>query len=908
MFIDSDKHPYDINEWSLILQYDYYFNYYRQHYPKLTVMFQNGSFYEFYGNEEGTIGNVSEIANLTLLNIGRHSDVVFVGFQINSKSKYLEKLLEYGWTVVQVDQEPTKEKGKKFKRGVTVIHSPETYIDDQITPDNKFIVCCFVEYFSDPQFDPVVVGLSAIDVTTGEIKIYETGNDRDDEDFALNEITHFIQSHSPVCTLFYSEHKIDGYQNTIKWDPKYQTPKYQTKLLEGLYPSRGLLSIHEYLGITRFTTAISSFVALANYCLDHNPILLTNLSPPSIYSNESCLMLANNAIEQLDLVSQSKGKTASVFNLVNFTNTSMGHRLLRNRLLYPITDPDELNRRYDYVETFWDWEKYSKILGKICDLEKIYRKLTEQNIHIFVTSILRIEKLSKLIDNQFSTVTQTSKASLVSRPIGSSGSENQFPSIKGLSKLLDFIKGNVDQTSQTFFINPRLDELNRLKKECCEYFSAQKKKLQDLINSTIEMNINEQGCLFKLSNSKYSLVKNQMIVVNSNKTYTHCTTEEVQEASTRYTIACQEYEEVYNKSFKDFIEGILGFDKIIKRAINYVANVDVYVSSAKCARQYNYSRPIVKTGCSFISAKQIRHPIIERICEAIYMPHDVILNDKMNGMLLYGFNASGKSSLMKTIGINLILAQAGMFTASTRFKFAPFTNIQTRIISTDNLQKGLSSFAVEMTELRSILARANESSLILGDEISRGTETVSGVAIVSTAILTLLSKGSKFLFATHLHQLCDIQEIRQSEKLGIFHLQVKREKGVLVYNRELQPGCGDSLYGLEVARAMKLSDEFMVTANRIRKRLIGEEESKPSRYNSEMFLESCGVCGETATEVHHIKFQKDADENGFIGWHHKNHLRNLVGLCESCHKSVHHTGLKISGWKETSEGFKLEFH
>jgi DNA mismatch repair protein MutS len=891
-FLDLDKHPYDINELALINQYDYYFKYYRTIYPKSTIMFQNGSFYEFYGTEDGRIGNVAEIANLTLMNIGHQTNYIFVGFQINSKSKYLEKLLEHGWTVVQIDQERTKEERKKFKRGVTVIHSPETYISDNITPDNKFIVCCFVEYFTDPQFDPVLVGLSAIDVTTGEIKIYETGNDKDDQDFAINEITHFIQSHSTVCTLFYSEHKVDGYSNSIKWDQKYTSPNYQTKFLETLYPSRGMLSIHEYLGTTRFTTATASFVALANYCLDHNPGLLTNLSPPTIYSNDSCLMLANNAIEQLDLVSSAKNKTASVFNLINFTNTAMGHRLLRNRLLYPITNPEEINRRYDYVEVFWDWEKYSKILKKICDLEKIYRKMSStisiQFIQMFVSSILRVERLSESVGDQFT-------------------------KIKGLTKLIDFINTNIDQTKQTFFINERLVQLEEEKKECLAFFNKQKEKFQDIINSTIEINITEeQGCLFKLSNSKYSMLRDQMIIVNSNKTYKHCTTEKIKEISEKYSIACQEYDQIYKKALSDFVTGILSFDKIIKRAIDYVANVDVYVSSAKCAQQYNYSRPIVRAGKSFIKTRQIRHPLIERICDSIYTPHDLVFDQKTNGMLLYGFNASGKSSLMKTIGINLILAQAGMFTASTSFKFAPFTNIQTRIISTDNLQKGLSSFAVEMSELRSILARANESSLILGDEISRGTETVSGVAIVSSAILHLLSKGSKFLFATHLHQLCDIEEIKKSDNLAIFHLQVERDRktGVLIYKRELQPGCGDSLYGLEVARAMKLPDEFMVVANKIRKRLIGEREplSRPSHFNPEMFLEICGVCGETAMEVHHIKFQKDADENGFIGWHHKNHLRNLVGLCESCHHKVHQKKLKISGWQETSDGFKLEFH
>lgn len=886
--MDLDKHPADINEWSLLKQYDYYFNYYSLKFKKVTVIFQNGKFYEFYGVETPTkkIGNVSEIVALTLLNIGYLHEHMCVGFQTNTKSKYLTKLLDNGWTVVQVDQETVKgDPKKKFRRGVTVIHSPETYIDDNIVPDNKYIVCCYVEYFTDPKFDPVVVGLSAIDITTGEIKIYETCNDKDDRDFAKSEITRFMQSHSPVYTIFYSENKIDNFENTINWDPKYSSPKYQKHLLEKLYPSHGLLGVYEYLGITHFTTAISSLTGLIQYCLDHNPAILNNLPYPTIYSSDEILMLANNAIEQLDLISQSKAKFASVFNLVNFTNTSMGHRLLKNRLLHPIVDQEEIRARYDYVEYFWDWEKYSSHLQKICDLEKVYRKLNNPSIQLlmtFVSSIYKVEKLLKTIDCDIGYV-------------------------KGLSKLIRFLDERIDQSSDIFFRNSKLIEYNDIKKSCCEFFEGQKAQFEDKVNSPIEMNINLDGCVYEFKNAKYKLFSpGELIVVTDTKNIKYCTTEKIKKISKKYSNAYLEYDSEYKKTLALFISDLQQFDETIKNIIRTIAIIDVYVSSAKCAQQYNYSRPIVKDGPSFISAKQIRHPIIERLSASIYVPHDLVFGKGVNGMLLYGFNASGKSSLMKTLGINLILAQAGMFTASQSFKFAPFTNIQTRILSTDNLQKGLSSFAVEMIELRNILVRSNSSSLILGDEISRGTETVSGVAIVSAAIIGLLAKGAKFLFATHLHQLCEINEIKSSGEISICHLQVERRGDTLVYKRDLQPGCGDSLYGLEVARAMKLPEEFLATALQIRKKILKDEE-RSTRYNSEMFLDKCGVCGENADQVHHIRFQKDADENGFIGHFHKNHLRNLVGLCEKCHKKVHSDRLKIIAWEETSDGFKLVF-
>lgn len=532
--MDLDQHPADINELSLLNQYDYYFKYYNKKFKKTTVIFQNGTFYEFYGVETPTkqIGNVSEIVALTLLNIGYLHEHMCVGFQLNTKSKYLTKLLENGWTVVQVDQEQVKsDPKKKFKRGVTVIHSPETFIDDNIVPDNKYIVCCLVEHFSDPKFDPVVVGLSAIDITTGEIKMYETCNDKDDRDFAQSEIIRFIQTHSPVYTIFYSEKHIDGFTNTINWDLKYSSPKYQKKMLEQLYPSHGLLSVYEYLGITQFTTAISSFTALIQYCLDHNPALLNNLQLPTIYSNNEILMLANNTIEQLDLVSQSKAKFASVFNLVDFTATSMGHRLLKNRLLHPLVNVSEINARYDYVEYFWDWKKYSCHLQKICDLEKIYRKLNNPSIQLlitFISSIYRVEKLLKMIDCDIGYV-------------------------KGLKSLVKFLDENIDQTSETFFKNSKLIEYNVVKKECCEFFDKQKTKFEDKINSTIEMHINLDGCVYEFKNAKYKLFSpGELIIVTDTKNIKYCTTEKIKKISKKYSEAYLEYDSEYKKFCHNF--------------------------------------------------------------------------------------------------------------------------------------------------------------------------------------------------------------------------------------------------------------------------------------------------------------------------------------------------------------------
>jgi len=342
-----------------------------------------------------------------------------------------------------------------------------------------------------------------------------------------------------------------------------------------------------------------------------------------------------------------------------------------------------------------------------------------------------------------------------------------------------------------------------------------------------------------------------------------------------------------------------------------LAEIDVFSTNARNATEYKYTRPIIVDNPtkSSIIIKGLRHPIIERLNNNTeYVSNDI---DITNGTLLYGINASGKSSLMKSIGINVIMAQSGMFVASTETVLAPYSHIFTRIAGADNIYRGLSTFTVEMLELKNILNRCDEHSLILGDELCAGTESVSAVAIVASGIEYLLHKNCSFIFATHLHELLDIEFIKKSPALEIMHLHIEMDNGKIIYDRTLKPGGGSKIYGLEVCRFLKMNDRFLENANVIRKKIqeipTNLVEPKISKYNSEVYVSSCSICGDVATETHHIKQQKDADENGYIGDIHKDSKANLVVLCESCHLKTHHSKQKITKTVMTSEGVEHVF-
>jgi DNA mismatch repair protein MutS len=311
----------------------------------------------------------------------------------------------------------------------------------------------------------------------------------------------------------------------------------------------------------------------------------------------------------------------------------------------------------------------------------------------------------------------------------------------------------------------------------------------------------------------------------------------------------------------------------------------------------------------------LRHPLIEIVqTDLPYIANDIALGgvgDNPSGILLYGINAAGKSSYMKSVGLALIMAQAGMYVAADTFAFSPYDHIFTRIPGGDNLFKGQSTFVAEISELRTILNEGTHRSLVIGDELASGTESVSAISIVAAGVKTLADRHASFIFATHLHEVAQLAVIQGLANVAIFHISVHYDdaRGVLVYDRLLKPGCGETLYGLEVCKSLDMPLAFMQLAHTIRKEHLRLSptvvDTKVSRYSSEVFVDVCSVCHQRAEEVHHIQHQARADKDGFIGRMHKNDAHNLVALCQTCHDKVHDNSVQMDGVAQTSAGKML---
>jgi 5-methylcytosine-specific restriction endonuclease McrA len=370
------------------------------------------------------------------------------------------------------------------------------------------------------------------------------------------------------------------------------------------------------------------------------------------------------------------------------------------------------------------------------------------------------------------------------------------------------------------------------------------------------------------------------------------------------------------------------YEELVREMGEVIATVDVARSSALVVNKMGYVWPNVHASdeCSWVECEGLRHPLIESIRQDVpYVPHTISVGNKDEvpiGRLVFGVNSSGKSSLMKALGIAVVLAQTGMPVPAKDMNLSIFSSLYTRILGNDDLFRGLSTFRVESDEIIRILRDANHKSLVLGDELCSGTEQIGAESLVTASILTLLRRRCAFLFATHLHRVRDIPDLIHHPRLGWNHLRVDvDEKGVMYMDRRLQEGAGPRGYAIDYVERMGGDTATMKEARRIRDMITSEEfsvlsarawtESNTRGYmdanetrtswNSQVGIQSvCQICKKRPTEEtdHIIPREMAGTMGGLAGVGSVHSGGNLVGLCSICHEQKTRGDIKIHGYKE----------
>ena len=947
------------------------------------VLMQVGHFYEAYGvdNESENINsknmtNLADIMNIQMtrknksINETSRGNPLMIGVNIYSIDKYIQILLNANYTIVLISQtsEPPY-----VKREVTNIYSPGTNIEYSMKGNTNNLVCIYIELVNQYDGNDIIwIGASTVDLSIGKNTIFEINSKLNDKNYALDELFRFIQVYDPkelivikkninmsndkLSNYLELNNRIVHYSDYDKINNQYFTINYQTQFLEKIFKNRGLLSVIEYLDLERSPFGLISYILLLDFAYEHNPIIIEKIDKPEIWNIEKYLILANNTINQLNLVDHNSqninSKYSSLFAVINSTSTNIGKRYLRDTLLNPIIDSQKLKKRYNIIESLMlvnnneiVYKIYENYLCKISDIEKLHRKLSLNLLQPAHFSSLDIsyENIFNLldIDNKLVDSLKPSKEDLIKF--------RQFiDEYRSHFNLSEIVKYHLDKIGNSFFkknVCEKIDLMQKTIDDSKEYFNKIINELSKYVDenskgkSLIKLDYTERDGYYLTLTTKRSKSlkenldkKNIKIKLNNeiidtkeftfkNHAKSICKIEScyLKSLSKILVKSNDKIHDLCKRKFLQLCESYeIKYGSHLKSITRFIGEIDMFKSIAKISCKYGYTKPIIDEDSdkSYIDFEEIRHPIIERINDDInYVTNNICLGKEQYGLLLFGTNASGKSSLMKAVGLNVIMAQSGFFVSAKSFKYKPFKNIFTRINNNDNIFKGESSFAVEMSELRSILKRSCSNSIVLGDELCSGTESISALSIFSSSVVKLNNNKTTFIFATHLHELCKIKQVTELDTIRFSHLKVifDDKTGELIYDRKLQDGNGHAIYGLEVCKAMDMDSDFLKLSESIRKDLLGEKrqilEPKQSKYNSDVYIHNCLICDNDAEDVHHIKFQCEANNNKIIDdFLVKDNKSNLVPLCKICHNKVHNGNLEIYGYKQTSNGIVLDYN
>jgi DNA mismatch repair protein MutS len=495
-------------------------------------------------------------------------------------------------------------------------------------------------------------------------------------------------------------------------------------------------------------------------------------------------------------------------------------------------------------------------------------------------------------------------------------SEYQLESIRGYLSSLIKNKEKSSKSANTEYVKIHETEKNNYNlittNRRCKLLEDCLPNEEKIVKLTYESSLNHNNDNnAKMKENSFDFIINKKIFDYNKQSASNCFVSSPQINNICKTISTTKIlmKELITIAFNKFVETFGDqFQLQLEFIIDFITIIDILYAKSHISKKYNYCKPNIiqqqnenaVNSKSFVEAKNLRHCLIEHLqTNEFYVTNDITLgNSGVDGILLYGTNAVGKTSLIRAIGISVIMAQSGLYVPCSEFNYIPYKYIFTRILGNDNMFKGLSTFAVEMSELRTILRCANENSLILGDELCSGTEISSAISIFVAGIQKMNSCNSSYIFATHLHEIVNYEEITCIDSLKIKHMEVvyDKENDCLVYDRKLKDGPGNCMYGLEVCKSLNLPLDFMENAYNIRMKYNKESGSvlsfKESHFNSKKIMGLCEKCSiNVGTEVHHLQHQSSADENGFINndGHkiHKNNPANLLTLCEKCHHDFH---------------------
>lgn len=753
------------------------------------VMFRLGDFYEMFFDDAMIVSKELELA-LTGKNAGAKERVPMCGVPFHSASGYIQKLVDNGHKVAIVEQ--LTDPGKKgiVERGVVQIVTPGTIFDESMTKNkNNYIACMMIFDF--------VYTLAFCDITTGEFQVVNI----DKKDHLLNNQLASMEVKEIVvksdCTYNFNDSIMVSHYDNETFNEKYRDIFHNIKDLKEIKVSTLLL----------------------NYLIETQKRDLEHLQMIEEINNQDFMTMDLYTKKSLELTENSKDheKYGSLFWLLDMTKSAMGARLLKNYIDRPLLKKEAIEERLDIVEIFTQQfiqrESIKEILKEIYDLERLSSRIAFGNINArdlkWIASSLKV--LPELKQQLYS----------FNEPL-TDQLANQIIDLSHITKLIDdaiidnppltIKEGNIIKDH----FNEKLDELRYLRdhgKQWLVDFEQKEREKTGIKNLKVGYN-RVFGYYIEVTKGSLDLVKDEFEYTRkqSLSNAERFITPELKDMESKILSAQDKIQKLEYVLFTQVRNEIKKEVHLIQDVSKIIARVDVYQSLAMLASENSYVRPVFNDQ-KIMDIKEGRHGVIEKVMgHGKYVPNDVSIDENSPVVLITGPNMGGKSTYMRQVALIVIMAQIGSFVPAKYANLTIFDQIFTRIGASDDLISGQSTFMVEMLEANNALRFASEKSLILFDEIGRGTATFDGMAIAQAMIEYIASEiHCMTLFSTHYHELTFLED----KGLGIqnVHASARVDNDHLVFEYLIKKGRSNKSYGVNVAKLAKLPDEVINRAN-----------------------------------------------------------------------------------------------
>jgi DNA mismatch repair protein MutS len=803
--IDNGEAPLKKGETPLSRQ----FNQIKAKYPGAILLFRVGDFYETFGQDAVKASKILGIV-LTRRNNG-NADAELAGFPHHSLDTYLPKLVRAGERVAICDQleDPATVKGI-VKRGVTELVTPGVSFNDQVLDNkrNNYVAAISLEEKSS------TYGIALLDISTGEFMCSQG---------PLAYIQKLVQSFLPAEILYPKKHRaafIDAFGeqfHSFTMEEWIFTHEFTYPLLTQQFRTKNLKGF----GIENSPLGIISAGVILHYLAETEHHAIGHISSIQRIEEDKYVWLDRFTIRNLELIHPTQEGGVPLISLIDQTLTAMGGRLLRKWLVLPLKELSTIEQRQEGVagllasDTLLD--QVSDLLKPIGDVERMISKVAAGRINPRELNALKkaLQQIP-LIKNVFSA--------------------SSSPSLLGLTNSLDSCLDLVEKIDTILREDPpvlmhqggmirsgylaELDELHGLSSSGKNFLAdIQKREIERTGITSLKVSYNKVfGYYLEVTNAHKDRVPPEWIRKQTLVNAERYITEELKVYEEKILSAEDKISVIEFRLFQELVQETLGYITQIQQNALGIATLDVLASFASVAKKNNYVRPALNE-TEIIDIKGGRHPVIEKQLPAgeNYVPNDIYLDDKTQQiMMITGPNMAGKSALLRQTALIVLLAQMGSYVPAESANLGLVDKVFTRVGASDNLSKGESTFMVEMTETAAILNNLSSRSLVLLDEIGRGTSTYDGVSMawaIAEHLHNHPSFKAKTLFATHYHELNELTQ--DFPRIQNFHVSVKEVGNRIIFLRKLLPGGSAHSFGIHVAQLAGMPTSLVLRAHEI---------------------------------------------------------------------------------------------